>query len=105
MKRKPDVVLKVILLAIAVFLGAIALRAVFEPAINAHAQAARFDHVTIVSPVFLYKGQQGMLLLDKRNGNFWFMPRSDDTLQKGQAYRDPVFVMRLQFEKLDEAPQ
>jgi hypothetical protein len=63
------------------------------------AQPARLDHVFIVSAMFLYKGQQGMLVLDRRNGNAWFFPKVND------AFRDPVFVMRLEFEKIDQAPR
>ncbi len=97
MKPKSDVALKLILLVIAFFLGWLALRPLFEPAVQVQAQSARFDHVAIVSTVFLYKGRQGLLLADKRNGNVWFMPRVDE------VYQDPVFILRLQLEKLDQA--
>lgn len=98
MKARTDVVLKMILLVLTLFLGLIALRPFFEPPVKVQAESARFDHVVIVSPVFLYKGRQGLLLADKRNGNVWFMPRVDE------SYHDPVFIMRLQLEKLDQAP-
>jgi hypothetical protein len=88
----------VLLAVIAAFLGIVAIRPYVEPLPPVYAQAARFDHVTILATTFLYKGQQGLLLLDRRNGNVWFVPRQDD------AFKDPVFVMRMQFEKLDQSP-
>jgi len=94
-----DWTLKSILLAIAVFLGILALGPLFHPAVNVQAQGARFDHVMIVATTFLYKGQQGLLLLDKRNGNVWFIPRS------GDQFQDAAFVVRVPFEKLDQAPR
>ncbi len=99
MNPRTDVITRLILLAIAVFLGAIALHPIFAPHITAQAEGARFDHVVVVSAVFLYQGRQGLLLADKRNGNVWFMPRVDE------KYLDPVFVMRLELEKLDRSPQ
>jgi len=95
---RTDLTTKVILVVIAVFLGILASRPFVEPMPAVHAQAARFDHVTILASTFLYKGQQGLLLLDRRNGNVWFVPKQDD------MFKDPVFVIRMQFEKLDQAP-
>ena len=95
---KTDHSTKIILLAITLLLAVLALRPVLEPASRVFAQAARFDHVMIVSTAFLYKGQQGMLVMDKRNANVWFFPRVNDTFQ------DPVLVMRLPFDKIDQAP-
>lgn len=92
---KTDATLKAALLAIALFLGVIAIRPLVEPPTTAMAQPARFDHVLIVSTVFLYKGMQGLLVLDKRNGNVWFIPRANDSFQ------DPLFIIRIPFEKLD----
>jgi hypothetical protein len=97
--HKPDRFLKTILATIALFLGIIALRPFFEPSVKAMAQTAKFDHVLIISPVFLYKGQQGLLVLDRRNANIWFFPRVDE------QFRPPVFVLRLPFEMLDQTPQ
>lgn len=94
-----DRTLKAILTTIALFLGIIAIRPIFDPANHVLAQAARFDHVQIVSAVFLYKGQQGLLLLDKRNAKVWFMPKANDQFQ------DPVLILRLPFEKLDQGQQ
>ena len=93
---KIDSTLKVILLAIALLLAIIVLRLVSEPAVSVSAQAARFNHVLIASTTFLYKGQQGMLVMDKRNGNVWFFPRVNE------GFQDPILVMRLQFEKIDK---
>jgi hypothetical protein len=90
---------KLIFLLIASFLGIIALRPFFEPMPAVQAQAARFDHVTILATTFLYKGQQGLLLMDRRNGNIWFVPRQEN------VFKDPMFVIRMQFEKLDQSPQ
>jgi hypothetical protein len=87
------------LVMIAVLLAVLVLRPVVDPAATVSAQAARFDHVMIASSSFLYKGQQGMLVLDKRNGNVWFFPKVND------AFRDPLFVMRLEFEKIDKDPR
>lgn len=94
-----DLFIKVTLLAIAFFLGVIALHPFFEPPLTVQAQGARFDHVFILSATFLYKGAQGLLVMDKRNGNVWFIPKVND------GFQDPVFVIRLPFEKLDRAPQ
>ena len=95
---RTDWTTKAILIVIAVFLGMLASRQVFEPIPTVQAQAARFDHVTILATTFLYKGQQGLLLLDRRNGNVWFVPRQAD------VFKDPMFVIRMQFEKLDQSP-
>ena len=96
---KTDRTLKMILATIALFLGMIAIRPLFDPAVKVLAQAAKFDHVYIVSPMFLYKGQQGLLVMDRRNANVWFIPKTNDQFQ------NPVFVIRVPFEKLDQAPQ
>ena len=93
-----DLTTRITLLAIALFLGMIALRPVLEPATAVQAQGARFDHVFIVSNMFLYKGQQGLLVMDRRNGNVWFIAKQDN------GFQDPVFIMRMQWEKLDQTP-
>ena len=95
---KADWSLKAILIAIALLLGIIVMRLFVEPA-RVMAQAARFDHVYLVSPLFVYKGQQGLLVMDRRNANVWFIPKSNDQFQA------PVFVTRVPFEKLDQPPQ
>jgi hypothetical protein len=61
----------------------------------AYAAEARFDHVAIVSAAFLYKGEPGLLLLDKRNGNVWYMGH------KQAVFEEPVLLGRVPFEKLD----
>jgi hypothetical protein len=94
-----DATVKGILLAIAIFLGIIALRPLVEPPATVQAQAAKFEHVFVISTLFLYKGQQGLLVMDRRNGNVWFIPKEAD------SFRDPIFVIRMQFEKLDQAPR
>ena len=99
-----DCTVKVLLLAIAGSLGMIAVRPLIDPGVKALAQSARFDHIYIVSPLFLYKGEQGLLVLDRRNANVWFMPKQNDTFA-GHLYKDPIFVTRVPFEKLDHGPQ
>jgi hypothetical protein len=93
---RADRTLKVTLMTIALLLGLIALRPFVEPASKVQAQAARFDHVFVISTLFLYKGQQGLLVMDRRNGNLWLIPKQNDMFQ------DPVFIYRMQFEKLDQ---
>jgi hypothetical protein len=96
--RTTNRTLRLSLLATVVVSGVLVLHAIFGPD-KVLAQPARFDHVMIVSTGFLYKGVQGMLVMDRRNANVWFFPRQNETFQ------DPVFVMRLQFEKLDNPPR
>ena len=93
-----DRTVKATLLAIALFLAIIAFRPFFEP-MKVQAQAARFDHVQLLSAMFLYKGAQGLLVLDKRNANVWFIQKN------GDQFQTPVFVVRLPFEQLDNAPR
>ena len=97
--RRDDRAVKVILLTIALFLGMIALRPLIEPGAKVFAEGARFDHVYIVSPLFLYKGQQGLLVMDRRNANVWFIPKVDD------QFKTPVFMLRVPLEMLDQAPR
>ena len=97
--NKGDWLQRFSLLLIATFLGVIALRPFVDPDTKALAQSARFDHVTIVSTGFLYKGGQGILVLDRRNGNVWFIPKANDSFQ------DPVYLIHVPFEKLDQAPR
>lgn len=95
---RSDYILKPILLVITVLLVVLALQPLFVPATRVLAQTARFDHIMIVSTGFLYKGQQGLLVMDRRNANVWFFPKVNDT------FHDPVFIMRLPFDKIDQAP-
>ena len=89
---------RTIMLAIATFLGMIALRPYLDPPHRVLAQGARFDHVYVISPSIGYKGALGVLVMDKRNGNVWFLPKKDD------LFLDPVFLTRVPFEKLDQPP-
>ena len=95
----PDRTLKGLLLIIALLLGVQAIRPRLGTPTAVMAQGARFDHVLIVSTMFLYKGQQGLLVLDQRNANIWFIPKVEENFQA------PVFVTRVPFEKLDHSPQ
>ena len=99
---KTDWILKLTLIVIALLIGTIGLRPYFHPDMRVSADAGRFDYVSIVSPMFLYKGGQGVLLLDKRNGNLWFIPKGNEM---ELTYKDPVFVVHVPLEKLDEAPR
>jgi hypothetical protein len=62
---------------------------------------ARFDHVSILANNWIRNGRQGILLLDRRNGNVWFMGTQSE---KGPGLVDPVYLGRVPFEKLDEIP-
>lgn len=95
---KNDITTKMLLLAIVLLLAVVAIRPYLEPA-HVSADSARFDHVFIASSQFLYKGEQGLLVMDKRNANVWFLGRTNN------GFKDPVFLIRLPFEKLDEAPR
>ena len=90
---------RVALLTIAILLAIIVTWPYLGPPRSVAADVGRFDYVSIVSPVYLYQGRQGVLLLDKRNGNVWFVGRGDET---NISFRDPVFVVRLPLEKLDQ---
>jgi hypothetical protein len=94
--------LHVLLLAIALCLGAIAVRPYIHPGQIVLAADGKYEHVAIVSPMFLYKGNQGVLLMGKRNGNLWFIGKGDDV---DLSFKDPVLMARLPLEKLDETPQ
>jgi len=95
---KTDWVPKVTLMTIAAFLGIIALGPLLRPQ-QVMAEQGRFDHVYIMSPIFLHKGQQGLLVMDRRNANIWFIPKVDE------KYQNPVYLFRLPFEKLDQVPR
>ncbi|MCU0246819.1 MAG: hypothetical protein MUC42_09600 [Bryobacter sp.] len=66
-----------------------------RPAATVQAEGERFAHLQMVATQFLYKGDQGLLVLDKRNGNVWFYPN------RNFKFEDPVLVIRIPFEKLD----
>jgi hypothetical protein len=95
--------LKPALWLIALFLGIMALRPLYSPEVRVAADASKFDHIYIVATVFVYRGQQGLLLLDKRNGNIWFIGRGSD--QMILKYGEPVFVTQIPLDKLDQAPR
>ena len=97
---KTDWVVRTTHLVIAVMLIIIAVQLFLRTEVKASADSARFDHVTIVAPTFLYRGAPGVLLMDRRNGNVWFIPKGNDM---AVSYLDPVFVVRLPLEKLDQA--
>ena len=63
------------------------------------ADSGRFDYVHVISPAYLYQGNQGVLVLDKRNGNVWFFGKGDEMKV---TFRDPVLVTKLPLEKLDQ---
>ena len=71
-----------------------------NPSVHA-AERARFDHVYITSSPFLNRGGEGVLVMDKRNGNVWFISRVNNASQV--VFNDPVFVTRIPFE-LNAAP-
>jgi len=62
------------------------------------ADTVRFDYVTIVSPAYVHQGNQGVLLLDRRNGNVWFFGRTNEL---GMAFKDPIMISRLPLDKLE----
>ena len=96
---KLDWILRLTLVVIALNLSILAFRSTRLGDAVVHAADARFDHVTIVSPAFLYKGEAGLLLLDRRNGNIWYMSN------KQGVFGEPVYLTRIPFEKLDQNPQ
>ena len=98
--NRSDRMLKLVLLIIAVLLGMIAARPYFEPEMAVAADSGRFDYRTVVSPAYLYNGRQGVLLMDKRNGNVWFLARYTDNLKV--TFADPLFLAHLPLEKVDE---
>lgn len=97
MTTKNDWTVKLLLYLILFLMGVGAFRPDGTLVQTVHAQGSRFDHVTIVSPVYLHQGQEGLLLLDRRNGNVWFMPRK---IQSQGSYDNPRFLFRVPFEQL-----
>ncbi len=96
--NRPSWSVHLLLLVIAVFLGMIAVRPYIHPEQTVLAFQGKYYHVDIVSPLFLFKGKQGVLMWDKRNGNIWFVGRGD---AQGLTFVDPVFIARLPLERLD----
>jgi len=91
--------LQTVLWLVVLLLGVIAFRPLYDPAVSAFASEARFDHVQLVAGMFLYNGKQGLLLIDKRNGNAWFIAKRDEWNLK---WCEPVLVTRIPLEKLDQ---
>jgi len=102
MEHKTNFSLKLAILATTFLLGIVATGQLFEPGVKVQAEGARFDHVQIISTTFIHQGQLGLLLLDRRNGNVWFLPMSTDESRR-DPLGDPVFLVRVRFEKLDKA--
>jgi hypothetical protein len=104
MTYRIDWTLRLILLTIALSLAVIAVSQFIYPSRAVLAQPARFDHVAIISPTFLYNGAQGLLLMDKRNGKIWFMPKGNSPSSPPFS-SDPTYILRIPFEKLDQPTQ
>jgi hypothetical protein len=98
---RSDRMLKMVLLVIAVLLGMIAVRPYLVPETAVTADSGRFDYLTVVSPAYVYNGRQGVLLMDKRNGNVWFLARYTDNMKV--TFADPQFLAHVPLEKVDEA--
>ncbi len=92
--------LNVAALALSMYLGMV-LRPYLAPETKVAADSGRFDYVQIISAGFLYNGEQGALLLDKRNANLWFLGKTTNGVKS--SFKDPVFVVHVPLEKLDEA--
>ena len=99
--RGSDSTSKWLLLVIALLLAIIAVRLLWSPNVSVSAQSG-FEHVYLLSSGFLYQGNTGVLLMDKRNANVWFLPRNT---QGTAAFKDPIFILRLPLEKLDQPPR
>ena len=84
---------------IVLLLAFIALRPYGPLERTASADSGRFDYIHCITPVFLYKGKQGLLLLDKRNGNVWFVAKSDAAAEL--SYGAPVLLTQIPLEKLE----
>jgi hypothetical protein len=103
MEQKSNFSLTLAMLATTFLLGIVASGHLFQPSVKVHAEGSRFDHIQIVSTTFIHKGQLGLLLLDRRNANVWFLPMSTDESRR-DPLGDPVFLIKVRFEKLDPAP-
>jgi hypothetical protein len=97
-----DRMLKVVLLIIALLLGMIVARPYLVPEMAVAADSGRFDYLSVVSAVYIYNGRPGVLLLDKRNGNVWFLGKQTSGNMKS-SFGDPEFVAHVPLEKVDEA--
>ena len=100
MNHTTDRTTRLLLAAIVLLLAVIAVRPYVDPSQIVRAEA-RFDHVSILSTSWLRNGRAGALLLDRRNGNLWYVPLQTE---RGAALGEPEFVIRAPFEKLDQTP-
>ncbi len=96
-------VLKLSPLVITVLLGLLVVRSYVKPDVQVSADSGRFDYVHVATATFLYRGDQGVLLMDKRNGNIWFIGRNNTA--GVLSFDEPVFLARIPLEKLDQAPR
>ncbi len=93
---------RIVLIVIAALLGIIALELHTMRPQPVYADSSRFDHVLVVATSIVIGGNTGLLALDKRNGNVWFIPRGQD--MEKTWFKEPIFLLRVPFEKLDQAP-
>jgi len=100
--QKPDWFVKLALALTLLLLGMIAARPFFLAEVKVSADTGQFDYVTIISAGFLYQGNQGVLLLDRRNGNVWFIGKGSGM---EISFKDPIFVVRLPLEKMNQTPR
>ena len=91
---------RLLLLGAIVLISALLLRAYWFQETRVTADSVRFDYIRVISPMYLYEGRQGILLLDYRNGNVWFIGKGDT---EKVSFLDPVFVVHLPLEKLSQA--
>jgi hypothetical protein len=103
--RLKDLLSQLILAIIAILLGVIASKLQLDRPLPVRADTGRFDYVQVLAAPYLYNGNQGVLLLDKRNGNVWFISKVQDMTMKKTSFKDPVFIVRVPLEKLDEQAQ
>lgn len=97
-----DKTTRIVLAVIAILLAVIAVELRTGRPQPVYADSSRFDHVQVVATSFIFAGNPGMLLLDKRNGNVWFLARGQDMAKTW--FKEPVFLIRVPFEKLDQPP-
>ena len=99
-KLSSDRTTKLLLVAITLLLSIVAIRPYIEPSQTVRAEA-RFDHVNVLSTGWIRNGRPGILLMDRRNGNVWYMGTQTE---KGPGLGEPQFILRVPFEKLDQVP-
>jgi hypothetical protein len=84
----------ILLVLLVVLLG---FQAYSKPA-GAYADSNRLTYVDVISTAYVYRGTQGVVVMDKRNGNLWFFANSTSF---DMPFSDPVLISRLPIEKLD----